>query len=429
MIQVAKSRWGETEELTGIFSRPMHVPCVPKAHLHHPPSHSFRSPSDPHDRPDLPPSRRRHLISGSSSCRAARPQHSEQLQAPPNLRTVALYTRASPSPKCDPPDSHDNVSEEQSFFNSPASGVQAARRTTMDPQWSQYADSPASGRQARYAPQGQPQQQHTPAQLPPMKTDPYVTSAVPSRAQSMSLGGHSAAPSRGPYNGDGDGDVQMEDADPYNRAKHDGRPGHSRMNSAQMIQQEESTAARRYSPMNLTNASPYGTATPYAATPQQPQKAQFAAFSPGVNPTSQSPTRNNFQLSPSQHGYYSPPGMCTVSLLWCCAKSRPASRPHAPQLPPLQSTLNAESYYPQSAPTSMSGVYGRGVEPKSPIRATASTQPPLQAQRGPVPKFAKCSRVSELQPRINDQPPFRRANPEGGFLSVSGNPDQDRDRS
>lgn len=245
-----------------------------------------------------------------------------------------------------------------------------------------------------------------------MKTDPYVTSAVPSRAQSMSLASHSAAPSRGAYNGDGDGDVQMEDADPYNRAKHGGRPGHSRMNSAQMIQQEESTAARRYSPMNLSTASPY------SATPQQ-QQAQFAAFTPTLNTNSQSPTRGSFQVSPNQHGYYSPPGEQQHAIDVSSANSRSASRPHAPQLPPLQSTLSPEGYYPQSAPTAMSSVYGRGGEPKSPVRATASTQPPLQAQRGPVPKFTKCLRVSELQPHVNDQPPFRRANPDGGFLSVS----------
>lgn len=170
----------------------------------------------------------------------------------------------------------------------------------MDQQWSQYGESPLSSRQARYAPQGQPQHAQG-QQLPSLASDPYVTSAGPSRAQSMSLGSHSAAPSRGAYNGDGDGDVQMEDADPYNRAKHGGRPGHSRMNSAQMIQQEESTAARRYSPMNLSPASPY------AATPQQ-QQAQFSAFTPNPNQTSQSPTRGNFQMSPNPHGYYSPPG-------------------------------------------------------------------------------------------------------------------------
>jgi len=37
---------------------------------------------------------------------------------------------------------------------------------------------------------------------------------------------------------------------------------------------------------------------------------------------------------------------------------------------------------------------------------------------GPVPKFLKVKSAQDLQPRINSQPLFRRANPEGGFISV-----------
>ena len=37
--------------------------------------------------------------------------------------------------------------------------------------------------------------------------------------------------------------------------------------------------------------------------------------------------------------------------------------------------------------------------------------------RGPVPRFTKLNSVQELQPRINPQPAYRRANPEGGFIS------------
>jgi dual specificity protein kinase YAK1 len=38
--------------------------------------------------------------------------------------------------------------------------------------------------------------------------------------------------------------------------------------------------------------------------------------------------------------------------------------------------------------------------------------------RGPVPKFQKIKSVQELQPRVHAQPAYRRANPEGGFISV-----------
>jgi dual specificity protein kinase YAK1 len=36
-----------------------------------------------------------------------------------------------------------------------------------------------------------------------------------------------------------------------------------------------------------------------------------------------------------------------------------------------------------------------------------------------VPKFQPVKDTAELRPKINSQPPFRRANPEGGFISVS----------
>ena len=42
----------------------------------------------------------------------------------------------------------------------------------------------------------------------------------------------------------------------------------------------------------------------------------------------------------------------------------------------------------------------------------------LSASLGPVPRFVKCLDTADLEPIINDQPPFRRANPDGGFLSV-----------
>jgi dual specificity protein kinase YAK1 len=43
---------------------------------------------------------------------------------------------------------------------------------------------------------------------------------------------------------------------------------------------------------------------------------------------------------------------------------------------------------------------------------------PQQVTRGPVPEFKQLSSPADLQPKVNSQPPFRRANPEGGFISV-----------
>ncbi|KAF1948054.1 kinase-like protein [Clathrospora elynae] len=134
-----------------------------------------------------------------------------------------------------------------------------------------------------------------------------------------------------------------------------------------------SAAARRYSPMNLS-------------------------FSPQTQSNRQSPTRSQNPYVSPQNTYYSPP----------------SSRPHAPQLPPIQ--MGAESFYPQSATAQLNAVYNR--DARSP-RASSNPNPPQLPPigRGPVPKFEKCVNTGDLQPKINTQPPFRRANPEGGFIS------------
>jgi dual specificity protein kinase YAK1 len=77
--------------------------------------------------------------------------------------------------------------------------------------------------------------------------------------------------------------------------------------------------------------------------------------------------------------------------------------------------MSPSSYHPQSAPLQLPS-FNR--DPKSPARPTQQ-QIPQQSptSRGPVPKFTKCANTADLKPKINEQPPFRRANPEGGFLS------------
>ena len=104
------------------------------------------------------------------------------------------------------------------------------------------------------------------------------------------------------YN-DRDGDVAMEDADPY-KPKYGGasRPHHQSRHSQQFLQQEESAAARRYSPMNLSPTSPY------SANPQQGGQT-YTSFTPQAAQNNRSsPTRSNPYMS-TPNSYYSPPGM------------------------------------------------------------------------------------------------------------------------
>ena len=158
--------------------------------------------------------------------------------------------------------------------------------------------------------------------------------------------------------GDNDGDRVMEDADPYNRHKYSAR------SPTQKAAYLDSTAARRYSPMNTSPTSPYVT-SPTQYTPQQSRQ------------------------SPTRHMYSSP------------------TQSRSNQLPPIQSP--SEHFYP--SPFAMSGPRS----PRLPPPASAPLDDP--AARGPVPTFTKCENIADLQPRVNAQPPFRRANPEGGFIS------------
>lgn len=172
----------------------------------------------------------------------------------------------------------------------------------MDIQWSPYTDSPSANRQARYAPQSMQTPQHSqrePSVPSSIKQDPYTSPQTMSRTGSMALASPEAAHARGSELNDGDGDVPMEDADPYNKPKYASRANHQQRHSQQFLQQEESSAARRYSPMNLSPTSPYN----------QPSGGQnYASFTPQTQSNRGSPTRNNNPYM-SPQSYYSPPGM------------------------------------------------------------------------------------------------------------------------
>jgi dual specificity protein kinase YAK1 len=183
----------------------------------------------------------------------------------------------------------------------------------MNPQWSPYVESSPANRQARYAPQNlaTPQQTNRDANtLPPVKAENYASQQVPVRGSSVNMTSPTDGQNRAvtEYNGDGDGDVAMEDADAFNKPKYGSRPSHQQRLSQQFIQQEESAAARRYSPMNLSPTSPY------TAGPTQSNQPSYTSFTPQSQSTAQSPTRTNPYISPPQ-SYYSPPGTLAKALL------------------------------------------------------------------------------------------------------------------
>ena len=95
-----------------------------------------------------------------------------------------------------------------------------------------------------------------------------------------------------------DGDVTMEDADPYNRMKYPSRQSSSQRTSSQYTPHEESAAARRYSPMNtFSPTSPYTTGSP------QQSNNSYNAYTPQSQSARQSPNRLNAFSTPSQQYY------------------------------------------------------------------------------------------------------------------------------
>lgn len=94
-----------------------------------------------------------------------------------------------------------------------------------------------------------------------------------------------------------DGDVAMEDADPYNRMKYQSRPNHAHQRS-QHLPAEESSAARRYSPMNtFSPTSPHG-----GSSPQQSGHT-YNAYTPTSHSARQSPSRGHSYTTPSSQYY------------------------------------------------------------------------------------------------------------------------------
>ncbi|KAM4055358.1 kinase [Hirsutella rhossiliensis] len=178
---------------------------------------------------------------------------------------------------------------------------------------------------------------------------------------------------------DGNGDIPMHDAlDAHAGIKYPMRPHHQshmsggRPASLHSPQEQPSSAAQRYSPMDtLSPTSPYA-----------PKTSQFAH-----PPThTQSPTG---QPDYPQSSYF--PG-----------------RPSGQHLPPITPFASSQDGYPSSTVSALDGSLVNN--PKSPHR---QNPPALK----PVPEFRKVRAVSDLQPKKSRQPPFRRANPEGGFIS------------
>ena len=185
-----------------------------------------------------------------------------------------------------------------------------------------------------------------------------------------------------PYEHNGEYDVPMEDsdADPYDRSKYLPRPTHQHRLSAQYIP-ESSSAAQRYSPMNAMPTSVYN------SNSKSQMPAGFAE-----TPSRHSPTRQN-NYPPGR--YTEPPTPTGYQNSYLAAMQI--------------SDLSPDTYYPARSQLPTPGT-GNG-RPGPPSRQ------PSQPGHAPVPKFQRVKSMQEVRHKINQQPPYRRANPEGGFIS------------
>ena len=101
------------------------------------------------------------------------------------------------------------------------------------------------------------------------------------------------------------------------------------------------------------------------------------------------------------------------------------SRQPAPQLLRLQSSgIEVNHHQSPSSSSQPNSGFGQGMRSPRPPQLPSHEQP----RREPVPRFTVLHGDNDLDPKINSQPPFRRANPEGGFISVSGGPASIRQR-
>lgn len=186
-------------------------------------------------------------------------------------------------------------------------------------QWQAYSET-ANNHQPPYHHSAQQQQQQqqrqsrelkgstAPQHLPPSASgyDSYHSPTSGSQVQSSASSPAGAQyPRQGGYNGDGD--VTMQDADPYGKAKPSSRTNLQHQVSAAAVtsrnltqygSNEEASAARRYSPMDtLSPSSPYSTHRQQSQASTAPQGTQ-------THSSRQSPTRQNNYTSPTQ-SYYS----------------------------------------------------------------------------------------------------------------------------
>ena len=212
----------------------------------------------------------------------------------------------------------------------------------------------------------------------------------------------------------------------YNTTKYSANPPHpgiSRTTSDEMrhyVQQPSNS--RHSSPMHTVSPSmsPYYSTTPHTLN-SIIEREQTMSWSQAPSQARQSPSRPAYA--------FPPPGRDSVSpRSHLHSQQSPSSQRHSmphipsaydskPQFSPRQAThfsTNAISSGPNVSPTSFSPRHATFAV----NRDTSSMMSDIVYSNPPPAKFRIVTGPSDLAPSVNGQPKYRRANPDGGFISV-----------
>lgn len=209
-------------------------------------------------------------------------------------------------------------------------------RTGMDPRWTPY--TPPRDRQARAAigSLSSPHKQQQDSNGSTAWTyDVYQPS--PPAAYASTLSAAPIHPSQGSTTGFGtDGDLPMEDADPFNNQKYATRSSqpHRSRPSSQHLLADDSLATRLYSPLHPSLTNPYPGSSPGTSS------TQFATFTPLTSSTRHSPTRPplhgshsySYQSTPRKFSHYPPFKDVVLIRLKIHDLNRPSFRHYNPLL-------------------------------------------------------------------------------------------------
>lgn len=203
----------------------------------------------------------------------------------------------------------------------------------------------------------------------------------------------------------------------YNTANYPGNPSHpgiGRTSSDHYIPQASNS--RHPSPMHTVSPtmSPYYSTTPHMLssinegeqTMQWSQTRQSPSRAPYAFPTSRDSVSPRTQL----HNQQSP-------------THNRHSMPHIPQYDTKsQYSPRQTTHFPGNAAPSSPNISPSAYSPRHPTftinRDPGSMMADIVYTNPPPAKFRLIQNANDLNPAVNTQPKFRRANPDGGFISV-----------